>query len=153
MYSENNLFGVPTEIARHIIGYLSALSAKVCLSVSKLFAEIIISVYVSANLEINAYTNSRGILHDNSVCDAAAEYGYITLLKWAIEYGYRPSAYVCKLVAVGGDLETIQWLVAKGCPISQGTCMVACINHRYNILDWLQSNNICKCAGRYHDFM
>ena len=70
----------------------------------------------------------------------AAERGYIEMLKWLVENGFKFTADALTQAAKGGHLECIVYLRERGCNMTPTTAHAAVNNARINVLRWVIEN-------------
>lgn len=75
-----------------------------------------------------------------SICEHAAIFGQIRIIKWARANGCPWDEDTCTIAADSGHLKTLQWLRANGCPWDKWTCANAAENGHLEILQWARAN-------------
>ena len=92
---------------------------------------------------------------ENTLCEKAAYYGNLRLLKWARKNGYPWNESTCAEAALTGCLEILKWARENGCPWNIMVCKHAACNGRLEILKWARENGcpwdetICSYAAAY----
>ncbi|CAM9272738.1 unnamed protein product [Ectocarpus sp. 12 AP-2014] len=74
-----------------------------------------------------------------TICNAAARFGRLHLLKLAQESACGWTPATCAQAARGGHLETLQWLRAEGCDWDEKTCQLAVLGGHFRVLKWVRS--------------
>ena len=93
------------------------------------------------------YERVVGLLGEaaNDVCEYAACWGSLRLLKWARENNLDWSAGTCFCAALHGHLPALKYLHENGCPWdSDTTCYWAAYNKHWDCLQYAVDN---KCPG------
>jgi hypothetical protein len=93
------------------------------------------------------YERVVGLLGEaaNDVCEYAACWGSLRLLKWARENNLDWSAGTCFCAALHGHLPALKYLHENGCPWdSATTCYWAAYNKHWDCLQYAVDN---KCPG------
>ena len=80
----------------------------------------------------------------NLVCDFAAAWGCVRLLKWTRENNLDWSTYTCCNAALNGHLPALQYLHENGCPWDSYTCCCAAYHKHWDCLQYAVDN---KCPG------
>jgi len=75
-----------------------------------------------------------------SICSAAAERGYLSVIKYAQKRGCYLGEQDCAKAAAGGQLEVLRFLREKGCPWSDSTCANAAAGGHLVLLKWARKN-------------
>jgi hypothetical protein len=82
---------------------------------------------------------------EGGLCFYAAYYGYLEILKWAVNNNFHLGDNVDGAAAQNGDLEMLKWLRENACPWNIQVCLSG---HKIEHIDcWLRINN-CPC-GKY----
>ena len=76
------------------------------------------------------------------VCDFAAAWGSVRLLKWTRENNRAWSADMCSQAAQNGQLPALQYLHENGCPWNMYTCWYAAHYEEWDCLKYAVDN---KC--------
>jgi hypothetical protein len=85
---------------------------------------------------------------------AAAKFGYLSLLKWAVSQGCPFADTACMEAARGGHLETLTWLVETDCSCDYLATTFAVEEGHLHILKYLRENDgdftelVCARAAR-----
>ena len=103
------------------------------------------------------YERVVGLLGEaaNDVCEYAACWGSLRLLKWARENNLDWSADTCWQAAENGHLPALKYLHENGCPWDSRTCSSAAVIGHLPALQYLHENgcpwnsNTCGCAAMY----
>ena len=74
------------------------------------------------------------------LCNLAAGWGSLRLLKWARENNLAVSAFTCQHAAVSGHLPALQYLHENGCPWDRHTCSSAAAYGHLPALKYLHEN-------------
>ena len=97
------------------------------------------------------YERVVGLLGEavNYVCEDAACWGSVRLLKWARENNrtwstHKSCTYTCACAADNGQLPALQYLHENGCPWDWYTCCCAAGNKHWDCLQYAVDNN---CPG------
>jgi len=97
------------------------------------------------------YERVVGLLGEavNYVCEDAACWGSVRLLKWARENNrtwstHKSCTYTCACAADNGQLPALQYLHENGCPWDWYTCCCAAGNKHWDCLQYSVDN---KCPG------
>ena len=80
----------------------------------------------------------------NELCDYAAAWGSLRLLKWARENNRDWSTHTSHIAAAKGHLPALKYLHENGCPWNVNTCYFAAEYKRWDCLQYLVDN---KCPG------
>jgi len=78
------------------------------------------------------------------LCNLAAGWGSVRLLKWARENNPDWSEVTSQLAAWNGHLPALQYLRQNGCPWGSDTCFYAATNKHWDCLQYAVDN---KCPG------
>ena len=84
----------------------------------------------------------------NSVCEDAASWGGVRLLKWARENNRAWSAFTCDCAAANGHLHVLKYLHENGCPWEWSTCYFAAEEENWDCLQYAVDNK-CDKWERY----
>jgi hypothetical protein len=92
------------------------------------------------------YERVVGLLGEaaEDVCDYAAAWGSVRLLKLARENNRDWSTYTCSAAAKHGHLPALKYLHENGCPWNINTCFLAALHKHWDCLQYLVDN---KCPG------
>ena len=86
------------------------------------------------------------------VCEHAASWGGVRLLKWARENNRAWSAFLCDLAAANGHLHVLKYLHENGCPWEGSTCHFAVDYKHWDCLQYAVDNKCMQWewyAGKY----
>jgi len=94
----------------------------------------------------------------NYICETAARYGNLDLLKWIVDEKklvYNNMMETICYAAVEDDennksKKILKWMKSKGYKFDKYVCKFAAFHSNTKILKWLK-NNGCSCSGKYHD--
>ena len=79
--------------------------------------------------------------HKIFICEIAAEYGHLEVLKWARENGCPWDILTCTYAAAkGGHLEVLKWARENRCPWNIWTCAYAAWGGHLEALKWARQN-------------
>ena len=81
--------------------------------------------------------------HKIFICEIAAEYGHLEVLKWARQNGCPWDEMTCSFAADGGYLEVLKWARENGCPWDEMTREYAERSRakgRQEVLKWANEN-------------
>ncbi len=83
--------------------------------------------------------NIEGFI-ENEVCYYASYHGYLNILKWAHEEGYKWNAHACSIAARNGHLECLKYLREKNCKWNHDVYLNAKQNEHWELLEWAIEN-------------
>lgn len=90
---------------------------------------------------IQTYTESnKHYLFEHIICEDAATYGHLHVIKWARNIGISWDEWTCTAAAKQGDLDTLKWARENGCPWDEWTCAKAAFNGHLEVLKWAREN-------------
>ena len=91
----------------------------------------------------------------SKMCQIAAGYGHLEVLKWAWENGCEWNERTCMHAAMNGHLEMLKWARENGCPWDESTCAYAAMYNHLDVLKWARENGCpwdsytCRYAALY----
>lgn len=89
------------------------------------------------------YCNNWNQFPKNEVCNIAAKYGWLDLIKWARESFENDNIwdrYTCVYAAYNGHLEVLKYLHTNGCKWNVWTCDHAALNGHLEVLIYAHKN-------------
>ena len=89
-----------------------------------------------------AFANPAGMVAD--VCAAAANNGYLNILKWARENECPWDETTCSWAASSGQFQTLKWAKDNGCPWNEDTITEALKQGHWNVAIWAIDNGCPK---------
>jgi hypothetical protein len=82
-----------------------------------------------------------------SLCNVAAKFGKLEVLKWARENGCEWSWRTCSEAAENGHLDVLKWTQENGCGWDFETCSAAARSGHLEVLQWAHENG-CNWSER-----
>ena len=82
------------------------------------------------------------------VMKSAAEYGHLSVLKWAHQNNSRWDKQLYVFAAEKGHFEVLQWLHENGCPWHNDACTYAVANNHLEIVQWIIKNDLGWISSR-----
>lgn len=70
--------------------------------------------------------------------------GYIEILKWLKEIGYKFGVCDTSIAAFHGHIDILKWLKEINCTFSLGVCENAAANSKFETLQWLKENGYAR---------
>jgi hypothetical protein len=107
------IFSLPTDILGHILSrrYLDSVDVFVCRFVCKLFCALL--RHDGPSNVMRAFGSCKTHL---TITQAAARHGYLSLLQWAVRFGYPMTGDILTQAAISCRLETVEWVLKRLAP-------------------------------------
>lgn len=99
---------------------------------------------------VDYYNNNWTKYNVETVCNVAAEHGFIDLLTWSRLKGYPWSTETCAIASLNGQLEILKLLHEYECPWDMTTRDNAEKGLHDNIISWLNENKYLP-VSYYHN--
>lgn len=82
--------------------------------------------------------NLKHISKNDNVCNLAAQYNHIDILKWAYNHNYKISDDTFRYAIKNRNKEMIIWLRLVDCPTPENACTIAAEVNDFELLKWLR---------------
>jgi uncharacterized protein YabN with tetrapyrrole methylase and pyrophosphatase domain len=89
--------------------------------------------------ELRKYTTNK-VYKKITMCERAAETGYLNVLKWARENNCSWNDWACHNAAYNDHLNVLKYLREYGCPWDKYTCYYAVETGHLDVLKWAREN-------------
>ncbi len=77
----------------------------------------------------------------NKICELAAGYGFLNILKWARENGCYWNSSICYYAAENGHLEVLKWAKENGCTWDKDLYIKSAEKNKHvDIIEWIKNN-------------
>lgn len=151
---------LPAEILFYIFSFLPQMTKIIAGLVCRSFRDISqttrvskkqlltdgISYYPPAVLEKMKFHE----IFDEQICQNAALYGKLDVLKWARDKGCDWDEFSCSNAAAGGHLDVLIWLHKNGCPWDGWTNILAIRGGHFEIFKYVFENG-CDDEGESYE--
>lgn len=119
----------------------------------KLIYQVAISGYLEIIKGIVATADKWPNYKYHDICETAANYNHLDIIKWAFSNGYTGNSHLLGRAAFSGHLEVMKWLhdnvsnLIFDSPYSWVINGIASISKKIEILQWLLNHNYPKNAN------
>lgn len=102
--------------------------------------------------KIGVYDQNNSL---NYICQEAAAYDSLSILKWARGYNCSWDVSVTSAAARHRNYDVLKWCIENGCPSDESVCSRICKNGDLEMLIWAKShgcpwNKNCYRSAKYH---
>lgn len=106
------------------------------------------------NLRVVQTLHKQNILKNYAICNLAAHYGCLEILKWARANDFPWDEITCERASEQGNLDILKWLYENKCPWSETIFIIAAEQGHIHIIQWAVQMNfkmdkkICSGAAK-----